>query len=102
MQMVAAIRRVAGDAGLKVIRFPWPVVPLLAPFMMLMRELTEMRYLWKENLHMGNDKLVAFLGSEPHTPIDVALRSALADIGVRLPDEAGGSWPPVRGKAAEC
>lgn len=85
LQMAGAIRRVAGNADLRIRRFPWPAVPLLAPFMTLMREVLEVRYFWKEALHMKNDKLVAFLGHEPRTPIDTALRDALADIGVTLP-----------------
>jgi len=85
MQMVEAIRRVAGDPKLKVKRFPWFAVPLLAPFMPLMREVLEVRYLWKEQMHMKNDKLVAVLGHEPRTPLDIAVRTALEDIGVTLP-----------------
>ncbi|WP_180897541.1 NAD(P)H-binding protein [Martelella soudanensis] len=85
MQMVEAIRRVAGDPKLKIARFPWFVVPLLSPFMTLMREVKEVRYLWKEPLHMKNDKLVAFLGHEPRTPLDTAIGKALDDIGVTLP-----------------
>ena len=84
-QMVEAIRRVAGDPDLKVSRFPWLVVPLLAPFMTLMREIMEMRYLWQVPLHIRNDKLAGFLGFEPRTPIETAVRDSLRDLGVTLP-----------------
>ena len=77
-RMVAAIQRVAGG---KAKRFPWWLVPLLAPFMTLMRELLEMRYLWRTPLRMTNDRLVAELGSEPHTPIDEAVRTTLHAMG---------------------
>ena len=40
-----------------------------------------MRYLWRETLHMTNTKLVAELGSEPHTPLDEAVRAALQAFG---------------------
>ena len=40
-----------------------------------------MRYLWKVPLQMRNDKLVAVLGEEPHTPIDEAVKASLAAIG---------------------
>jgi nucleoside-diphosphate-sugar epimerase len=73
-QMVAAIQRVAGG---KVKAFPWWVVPLASPLMTLMRELREMRYLWRTPLRMSNDRLVAELGAEPHTPIDEAVRATL-------------------------
>lgn len=85
MQMAEAIRRVSGDPNLKVSRFPWFIVPLLAPFMTLMREVLEVRYLWKEPMHMTNEKLVVVLGREPRTPLDTAIRNALDDIGVTLP-----------------
>lgn len=75
-QMAEAVRRVAGGAA-KIGRFPWFIVPLLAPFMTVMHELKEMRYLWKVTLRMRNDKLVAELGTEPHTPIDEAVRASL-------------------------
>jgi nucleoside-diphosphate-sugar epimerase len=77
-EMVAAIQRVAGGTAKP---FPWWMVPLAAPFMTLMRELREMRYLWLEPLRMPNDRLVAELGQEPHTPIDEALRTTLRAMG---------------------
>jgi nucleoside-diphosphate-sugar epimerase len=77
-EMVAAIQRVAGG---KPKRFPWWIVPLAAPFVTLMRELREMRYLWRESLRMTNDRLRAELGTEPHTPIDDAVRTTLRAMG---------------------
>lgn len=79
-EMIAAIRRVAGQ-GIGVRKFPWWLLPLAAPFVPLFRELGEMRYLWKQPVRMSNGRLIAFLGAEPHTPIDAAVRATLADIG---------------------
>ncbi|SEH65206.1 Nucleoside-diphosphate-sugar epimerase [Rhizobium tibeticum] len=79
-QMVAAIKRVAGNA-IKTQDFPWWIVPLAAPFVTFMRELKEMRYLWQEPLRMSNERLVCELGSEPNTPIDEAVRAALVSLG---------------------
>ncbi|OWV93276.1 hypothetical protein ATY81_15535 [Rhizobium sp. R72] len=79
-QMVDAIKRVAGHR-LKTQAFPWWVVPLAAPFVTFMHELKEMRYLWREPLRMSNDRLVAELGSEPHTQIDEAVRASLVSLG---------------------
>lgn len=77
-EMTGAIQRAAGG---KVNPFPWWLVPLAAPFVTLMRELREMRYLWREPLRMSNARLVAELGSEPHTPIDTAVRTTLRAMG---------------------
>ncbi|HTX48998.1 MAG TPA: NAD(P)H-binding protein [Caulobacteraceae bacterium] len=83
-----AIRRVTGRPGLPIIGFPWIVVHAAAPFVETFRELLEMRYLWRRPIGLANAKLVAFLGEEPHTPLDAALRATLSDMGC-LPDEAG-------------
>ncbi|WP_288587150.1 NAD(P)H-binding protein [uncultured Methylobacterium sp.] len=79
-QMVAAIVRAAGGK-VPVRRFPWFLLPLAAPFWPLAREIGEMRYLWREPLRMDNAGLLAFLGAEPHTPLDRAVRETL--VGLR-------------------
>ncbi len=85
--MTEAIRRVAGP-GLPVRRFPWGLVRLAQPVVPVFRELAEMRYLWREPIRMANDRLVARLGSEPHTPLDEAVRTTLEGLGC-LPRPAG-------------
>lgn len=80
-QMGNAIRRVTGRPDLKTKRFPWLFLWALKPFVPLFRELLEMRYLWRRPLHMGNGKLLAFLGEEPRTPIDDAVRETLQSLG---------------------
>jgi len=79
-EMIAAIGRVVGRKP-KVKAFPWWLLTLASPVVPLFRELGEMRYLWKMPVRMRNDKLLAFLGEEPSTPIDEAVRAALMDIG---------------------
>lgn len=79
-QMIAAIQRVVGRS-VKVRSFPWWLLSIAAPFVTLMRELREMRYLWREPLRMRNDRLVATLGQEPRTAIDDAVRATLAAHG---------------------
>jgi hypothetical protein len=49
----------------------------------------EMRYLWKRPLRLDNSKLVKVLGSEPHTPLDQAVRESLEGLGC-LPAAAAG------------
>jgi hypothetical protein len=68
---------------------------LLAPFVETFREMIEMRWLWKQPLELVNDKLVAFLGEEPHTALDVALREALQGLGCLEESPAGGYAVPA-------
>ena len=77
-----AIRRVTGQPRLPIKGFPWPMIWALGPFVELFRELWEMRYLWRRPIGLANDKLIAFLDSEPHTPLDAALAATLADMGM--------------------
>lgn len=93
-----ALRRAAGDPQLPIRRFPWIVVRLAAPFNETFRELLEMGYLWKQPIGLDNAKLVRFLGEEPHTPLDAALRATLADMGL-LDDAPGVPRQPARPNA---
>jgi nucleoside-diphosphate-sugar epimerase len=79
-QMTGAIRRAAGDPGIKVRPLPWRLMRLLSPFVPLFRELAEMRYLWTIPVRMENAHLRAVLGAEPHTPLDVAVRNTLSGL----------------------
>jgi nucleoside-diphosphate-sugar epimerase len=67
------------------IRFPWWLARLAAPFDATMRELLEMRYLWEQPVRMENRKLLAVLGSEPHTPLDQAVEATMAGLGCLPP-----------------
>lgn len=80
-RMVEAIRSVSGNPAIKVGRFPWWALVLASPFVTLFREMREMRYLWKLPLRMRNDRLVKFLGSEPNTGWEQAVRTTLAGLG---------------------
>ncbi|GEO83894.1 membrane protein [Ciceribacter naphthalenivorans] len=80
-QMAEVIRRVSGKPDLKTKAFPWWLASLASPFVPIFRELLEMRYLWNLPLRMTNRRLVSFLGAEPHTPIDEAMRATLASLG---------------------
>jgi nucleoside-diphosphate-sugar epimerase len=78
-QLAEAIRRVLGRE-LPLRRFPWKLLPLLAPFNTTLREMREMRYLWRQPVRLDNSRLKAFLGAEPRTPLDEALRQAIAGL----------------------
>ncbi len=77
--MLDAIQRVVGQRS--VFRLPWSLVRATAPVVPLCRELSEMRYLWRQPLRLSNAALVAELGAEPHTPLDEAVRATLVGLG---------------------
>lgn len=85
-EMIAALERVAGRR-LTVKRFPWLALRALAPFVEMLRELSEMRYLWDNTVLLDNAKLVKTLGAEPHTPLETALRTALQGQGCLQVDQ---------------
>lgn len=80
-KMIEAIREASGNPGLIVRRFPWLPMRMLSPFVPLFRELAEMRYLWTTPTHMGNARLIKVLGTEPRTPLNIAVRETLAGMG---------------------
>ncbi|MEP7053259.1 MAG: SDR family NAD(P)-dependent oxidoreductase [Pseudomonadota bacterium] len=81
VELAEAIASAAGMPNAPIRRFPWFAIYLLAPFLETFREMLEMRYLWSRSLLLDNRKLIAFLGSEPHTPLAEALRATLVGLG---------------------
>lgn len=81
VDMAKAVVRVAGDENMKIKNLPWAIIRLASPFAGTLRALLEMRYLWRQTVELDNAKLVAFLGAEPHTPLDDALHEALNGLG---------------------
>ncbi|GAB3793742.1 NAD-dependent epimerase/dehydratase family protein [Dyella agri] len=79
--LLAAARRATGNATLPLRAFPWWLAHLAAPFVVVLRELREMRYLWREPLQLDNRRLVAWLGAEPHTPLQQAVETTLRGFG---------------------
>jgi nucleoside-diphosphate-sugar epimerase len=80
-ELAASIRRVSGQPKLPIRPFPYPMITALSPFVETFRELLEMRYLQRKPIGLDNTKLVAFLGAEPHTALDAAIRATLSDMG---------------------
>ncbi|KVL18749.1 NAD-dependent epimerase/dehydratase family protein [Burkholderia ubonensis] len=82
-EMVQAICRVAQRHGVRpaLRRFPWWLVRAASPFVPTLRELLEMRYLWREPVRLDNAQLTAVLGREPHTPLDAAVEATLVGLG---------------------
>lgn len=79
--MLAAIRRAAGRPGIKAGYFPWWLARLASPFNETLRELCKMHYLWREPIRLDDARLRAFLGDDLYTPLDDAVRAALAGAG---------------------
>jgi len=87
LALADALDRVAGR---KLVRrnMPWFAFSLVSPFVEVVREVLEMRYLWEEEVLLDNCKLVGVLGAEPHTPLDEALRTTLVGQGCLSPELA--------------
>lgn len=95
-QMAEAIQRVVarrGGAAPKLQRLPWWLLKLASPFNTTLREMGEMRYLWRETLRMDNSRLRTVLGEEPHTPLDVAVEATLEGLGCLQPTKSPAAPP---------
>jgi nucleoside-diphosphate-sugar epimerase len=79
--MMRSICRVAGIGTQCILPFPWGAVRMSAPLIEASREMLEMRYLWDEAVELDNTKLRNFIGEEPQTPLDEAIRATLVGIG---------------------
>lgn len=75
---IDAVRAGVGAPDRRMSRFPWFWMQFVRPFMPVVNELYEMRYLWDEPVRMDGSKLESFLGDVPHTPFEEAIAAALA------------------------
>jgi len=83
-QLAEAIQRIIARRTGRTPRItgtPWWMLRLASPFVTTLRELMEMRYLWRQPVRMANDRLVTVLGREPHTPLDEAMEATLLGLG---------------------
>lgn len=81
VEICEAVRRATRRPDLPIRGFPWFAVYLAAPFVTLMRELIEMRYLWQRPLRLNGAKLERTIGKVPHTPLDEAVAATLRRMG---------------------
>jgi nucleoside-diphosphate-sugar epimerase len=94
-EMAEAICDVAGIPHSRIGSFPWWALRASSPFITLFREILEMRYLWKREVLLDNRKLVAVLGSEPHTDLRDAVQDTLEGLGCIESDRARGAVRPA-------
>ena len=80
-EMIAAIRRVVNKPSLPVRSLPWLIFKVASPFNEKMRELYATRPLWQTPVELDNTRLVQFLGKEPHTALDSAMKTTLSGLG---------------------
>ncbi len=76
--MAEAVQWVLGQPPRPIRSFPWVMLWLGAPFSAFLREALEMTWLWKTTLLLDDTALRRLIGEEPHTPLDEAVKSALA------------------------
>ena len=84
--MREALAQVIGQP-LRPAGLPWPLIRLASPFMPMWHELLVMRYLWQRPHALDDAALRALIGHVPQTPLPLALRSVLVELG--LPSGAG-------------
>jgi nucleoside-diphosphate-sugar epimerase len=81
VELAQHVCRLRGIDERMILPFPWWAVRLGASFVSVLREMLEMRYLWRVPLELDNAKLRALIGAEPHTPIESALAATLGQVG---------------------
>ena len=67
--------------GFKRGRLPWAAIRVGGLFVPNWRELAEMAYLWQVPHALDGTALAQRFGAPTHTPLDVALRSSLMQLG---------------------
>ena len=86
--LIRAIARAAGHKRPNARRLPWGLLPVAGLFNETMRELAEMQPFWRHPVRLENRRLVAFLGEEPRTPLDVAVTATMRGLDVPVAESA--------------
>ena len=98
MDALEAIAREAVGGGARPFKrggAPWWVMRALAPLVPICREVVEMRYLWETPHALDGRALARWLPGFRATPLPVALRASLDELG-RLPAPAAGRLAAAR------
>jgi nucleoside-diphosphate-sugar epimerase len=70
------------NAQLQPRNMPWGLMRLMSPLVPMWREVVEMQYLWDQPHRLVDERLQHLLGSLPHTPLPIALQSALMQLNL--------------------
>ena len=93
-EVLTAVAREQGwlprSAPLRTASLPLPLLRLGGLVMPTWAALSDTLYLWRTPHRLANDRLIALIGQEPHTPLPQAVRHALADLGMMSPALATG------------
>ncbi len=76
-EMAEAVRRCLLPRAVPIAAFPWRLVSVGGLFVPFLRELRQVRWLWRHPLRLNNAKLERLIGPEPHTPLDQAVAASL-------------------------
>ncbi len=76
--MAEAVQHALAPRQVPIRPFPWWLTRLAAPFVPVLAEAQEMRWLWNHPLRLDNRALQAAIGPEPHTPLATAIAATLA------------------------
>ncbi len=85
----AAARQRGFTGPLRRSQMPWWPLRLGGLVVPMLRELSRMAYLWQVPHELDGRRLAALCGAMPTTPVDQALRAALADLGLGVRSAAG-------------
>ncbi len=77
----------AADGALKHAGVPWPLLRLGGLVVPMLREISEMAYLWKTAHELDGQKLQCLIGDVPGTDPKSAVAQALSDLSVVRPAE---------------
>jgi nucleoside-diphosphate-sugar epimerase len=92
MDAIEEAARPAGSSGARPFRrggAPWPMLRVMALFMPLWREILEMRYLWETPHGLDGSALARWLPAFRATPLPVALRASLDELGAASRSKVG-------------
>lgn len=90
-ELLAGVEAAAADLGLRpaqgfrVGTMPWGLIRAVGLVYPLWRELARMRYLWQRPHALDGQRLAARVALPPATPLAVALRQSLLDLGLAGP-----------------
>ncbi|MCB1459296.1 MAG: NmrA family NAD(P)-binding protein [Nitratireductor sp.] len=89
-ELIAAMQRACGR-DFAVSGFPWRIVRIAGLVAPMMREISQMSYLWRAPHALSGEKLASLAGPSVTTPLDIAVRTALSSLGHLSPSAPAAS-----------